>query len=658
MKRLSFILIILLVLCVGVNAEIINIPDDFESIQGGIDASEDGDTVLVQPGEYIENIDFIGKDIQVGSLFLTTRDIIYINSTIINGDSSSTVVLFENGESPAAIFTGFTLQKGSGIHRWGRIRGGGIYIEESSPTISNCMISGNTAFWTGGGVFCSISDATIIKCTIANNWASAEGGGIYCRQESTPRIIDCNIENNSADRGGGIHIDLSCTPEVRDCNITGNVSRNFYGGGIYTHCSAPNIVGCNISRNSSLTSGGGVYIWSSHWRGIRTQITLCNISDNEGSSGGGIFCKNGANPIVRYCNISENRSTWYDGAGAGCVDATPEFINCTFARNSSQRDGGGMYCNSGSPILMNTIFWDNSPNEIYFRPNLGVNRITVSYSSVRCGEDGIIANNNGDVIWGDGNLDSDPLFIDPNEGDFHLTVDSPCIDAGNPELDPDRDGSRADIGAFYLHQRDITVEPLELNFPPINYGHLDSMSFTISNDGLTDLTIESIMGCRCGGCFWMNEFDQDLWEPIVIEPQQEVELWVYYRPEEGVNRERTIFILSDDPDEPEVFVQASGEVKGIGDIDPVIPLHFTLDPAYPNPFNSNTSITYSLPRASTITLKLYDLSGRMVSDMFNGRQEAGLHSAIVNADAWASGLYFVRLEAGGEVFTRKVMLVR
>ena len=57
MKRLSFILIILLVLCVGVNAEIINIPDDFESIQGGIDASEDGDTVLVQPGEYIENIE-------------------------------------------------------------------------------------------------------------------------------------------------------------------------------------------------------------------------------------------------------------------------------------------------------------------------------------------------------------------------------------------------------------------------------------------------------------------------------------------------------------------------------------------------------------------------------------------------------------------------
>jgi len=90
----------------------------------------------------------------------------------------------------------------------------------------------------------------------------------------------------------------------------------------------------------------------------------------------------------------------------------------------------------------------------------------------------------------------------------------------------------------------------------------------------------------------------------------------------------------------------------------VNPQEFALMGAYPNPFNSTTTIEYILPFASEVTLNLYNLSGRRIETLVNGRMQAGVHRVMLDARDMASGLYFMKLEGSGLSLTRKVMLIR
>jgi hypothetical protein len=156
-------------------ATIINVPADFSTIQMAIDVSSNGDTVIVQPNTYGENINFNGHNIVLGSLFLTTDDAEYISTTIIDGGSNGSVVSFISGEDGTAMLVGFTLQNGLAD------KGGGICCNNSSPTIDHNKILGNTSNYNGGGVCCWYSNPIISNNTIINNISDANaGGGIYC----------------------------------------------------------------------------------------------------------------------------------------------------------------------------------------------------------------------------------------------------------------------------------------------------------------------------------------------------------------------------------------------------------------------------------------------------------------------------------------------
>jgi len=131
-KFIPFLACLLALISASASARIIGVPGDSPTIQAGIDASTYGDTVLVQPGRYLETIDFKGKDIVLGSLYITTQDTSYISKTNIDGNRSGTVVTLKSSETEKAELCGFTVMGGYVKWEWeGTIvdsPGGGVLL--------------------------------------------------------------------------------------------------------------------------------------------------------------------------------------------------------------------------------------------------------------------------------------------------------------------------------------------------------------------------------------------------------------------------------------------------------------------------------------------------------------------------------------------------
>ena len=110
----SIFLLVFVSICSLLNSTIINIPADQPTIQAGIDAAANGDTILVHSGRYFENIDFVGKAITVASLYLTEEDESYIHNTIIDGNQNGSCAKFISGEQNDSVLNGFTMEHGTG----------------------------------------------------------------------------------------------------------------------------------------------------------------------------------------------------------------------------------------------------------------------------------------------------------------------------------------------------------------------------------------------------------------------------------------------------------------------------------------------------------------------------------------------------------------
>ncbi len=354
---------------------------DFTSIQKAVDYALTGDIITVSPGLYKENLRIVGKNISIISQNGA-------DSTIIDGTGSDRVI-FLGLVGSRGIIDGFTLKGGSAGH------GGGIYCHQSSPDISNCIISNNFAS-SGGGIYCYLSSPDIINCTISEN----SDGGIYCSQ-SSPNITHCQITENSAKNGGGICCSSSSFPTISNCTI-GRNSATDQGGGIYSTNSSPAISDCLITENSALT-GGGIHFGYSRKTPTGPSLNNCIVSKNSSSDGGGIYC---------YYSF-------------------PKIINCTITGNLTSANGGGIYNEYSWPYILNSIFWDNGL-EIYADSD---SNPQFSYCDIQGGYPGVE------------NINTDPLFVDPENGDYHLKMGSPCIDAGHSRIF-DSDDSPSDMGAY------------------------------------------------------------------------------------------------------------------------------------------------------------------------------------------------------------------
>jgi serine protease len=164
-----FILAFFALITVDASATIRHVPADYPTIQQAIDAAVNGDTVLVAPGTYVENISFLGKAITVTSESGA-------QSTLIDGHRVDSVVRFTSQEGPSSVLNGFTITNGAAEFN-SSLDGGGIRIVNSSPTIINNIITNNIACDAGAGIYALFSSPIIRDNIIADNKQSGCIGG-------------------------------------------------------------------------------------------------------------------------------------------------------------------------------------------------------------------------------------------------------------------------------------------------------------------------------------------------------------------------------------------------------------------------------------------------------------------------------------------------
>ncbi|MFC2107043.1 T9SS type A sorting domain-containing protein [Bacteroidota bacterium] len=331
------LLIFIMMISTITNAQIIHIPSDYSTIQQGIDAAYNGDTVLVQPGTYVENINYNGKNITVASLFLSTLDTTYISQTIIDGDSNNiSVATFENGEDSTAVLCGFTITNGYSFS------GGGLYCINASPTVDNVIIEGNSSEDFGGGIYCSNSNPILQNLTIQNNYAFW-GGGIGCNSGSEPLIRNVTIKNNTANYGGGIGC-LGSSPEINNVIIINNTATDRGGGIDYYNWSGGSLYQVIISNNTS-SFGGGIYLNESS-----LSLTEVVLSENSGSDGGAINSRH--SDIVLHDVVVQGNFAG-EGGGFRMVGSGALLQNVKITNNTAEKGGG--ICNYVSSLVFDSI---------------------------------------------------------------------------------------------------------------------------------------------------------------------------------------------------------------------------------------------------------------------------------------------------------------
>jgi hypothetical protein len=259
-----------------VEAATIRVPVDAPTIQAGIIAASNGDTVLVAPGTYSENISFGGKAITV-----TSQEGPEV--TIINANHlPDSAVTFAGGEGLSSILSGFTITKARTSF------GGGIVIRGASPTIVNNIISHNQACF-GPGILMLQSGALIHGNDISGNsvefCGNGNGGGILVFDANGAQITGNRIFSNSSvfanSWGGGILVTGASTVTIRDNFISGNSAS--FGGGIFVDANNLSVqIDQNVIVGNMASGGAGIAGWMTAARLVNN--TIVNNGEFHASS--------------------------------------------------------------------------------------------------------------------------------------------------------------------------------------------------------------------------------------------------------------------------------------------------------------------------------------------------------------------------------------
>ena len=353
---------------------------------------------------------------------------------------------------------------------------GAIFVEECDVWFDGCRLANNSSLLDGGAVQCLFSNSTFQQCVFSANFTGHEnqnqiegtGGGLHVWGGGAS-IFESTFELNQAVGWGGGCAYLGAEIELVDCDFIANQAMIQGGGAMYASDSTGIIRDCRPLRNKARWGGAFVFYRAS------PSVSDCWFAGNEtyAYGGGAVVCWNDAEPSFFDCVFAGNKAIVLHGGALAswAPDGQPSLINCTFFGNSSNALGGGLFIGpdgngfgeNASAIVHNCIFWDNSDQEgelessqIFIDPSSPDFTADIDYSCIE---------NLTGALGGVGNIDDDPLFVDPfgadgapgtEDDDLRLSAGSPCIDAAfnnavpDDVLDLDGDGDFAEFLPFDL----------------------------------------------------------------------------------------------------------------------------------------------------------------------------------------------------------------
>jgi hypothetical protein len=427
------------------------------ALSDAIHSSATNDLIWVAAGVYIENVTIeFPLTILGGFNGDETPDQIHLrnpdaNLTIFDGNRLGTVVVVESD----TLIDGVTIRNGKAANGSGlrgincnldlrsvRIlsngertkTGGGVYISNASMTLYECKIISNLADDFGGGIYAENSFLKVLQTEFTNNISGLTGSGIVMKGGRL-EIVQCVFKRNGREgesgSGGGVALIES------NLEVVSSLFSNNYGGGIFIHDTKTDIQLTTFTGNNGGIRGGGISSYDSEY-----SIDRC------------VFRENVANALIPPLGVSE----------AGAIysqDSTGKVSNSLFIQNQSHAGNSvrSFMTDVGALGFENCTFDMTPYDDIYSLTEVSwADNPPFFLNCIFTGrEKSIFMNLNGDVRYsniqggypGVGNIEGDPKFVDPANGDYHLQRGSPCIDSGTDTgLDHDFDGNFRPIGDY------------------------------------------------------------------------------------------------------------------------------------------------------------------------------------------------------------------
>jgi hypothetical protein len=393
---------------------IIHVPGDQKTIQAGINAANNGDTVLVAAGTYYENINFNGKAITVISASGAA-------TTIIDGSKGNKpAVFFITGEPRAAVLSSFTIQGGGVEPDTSNQTGGILYQNNAQASLVNDIITQNHCY----GVWAQVSSPLIQNTNVNNtldttNGCSPAGGAAIFLQGSA---VDSS-GNYIASVVSGNTLENNTESGLEDAGGNGGAGIAIWGGNP--------IIENNIIRNNHTHDGigGAIYELIIDSNGGPTMIVQNLIYDNQAGGGGGALGFSGALGVPRLF-IANN--TIVDNTYSNETGSSNDYAVSQIYAGESGTDGpDALFVNN--IIVGNTALpaiqcgWGNSALDAAYQPIFDHNLLLNSGGP-------IFAPACLDTSTQYGNISADPKFANQSGNDYHLQSGSPAFDAGNTSI--------------------------------------------------------------------------------------------------------------------------------------------------------------------------------------------------------------------------------